>query len=801
VEGWLKDELDIAVANGRARKNQPRNDGENATCAHWAYYVTFLQGIKALLASEAGSSQLPQIEFIHTLHPGAAKQAVEVDLVLDIGNSRTCGILIETGMAEGLNIENASILELRDLSRPEFSYQEPFRSHVEFVAAEFGSAYRAAEGGARGGFKWPSLVRVGPEALRLYDKNSGAEGDTGLSGPKRYIWDERENWQPWRFNVSESRERDAKNVFGDLTLLLTQEGDLLKKAGKTAKRALIPKFSRASLFTFMVMELVLQAVVQINSAGYRASKAHSPVQRRIRRILFTIPTATPLTEMRKYRARCEDAVTLLWDALDWPKVELGAAAAPQVNIAYDEATCTQIVYLYSEIVQKLRRSPGDLFKLFNQSPHRADRNMLRIASLDIGGGTTDLMIVSYSISPPNTALFPKQDFREGFRKAGDDIVEAVISQHVLKAIEGALIEQGIRDPKPLLRGFMLDAGKDTLQKKKRKLFVSRILVPIALHLLSQYETADMFGEERDRVKFADILGDSASTLASVIEYFEQPIKEAGAADFSLLKVEISLNATGLGNTITSVMGDIMALMCEVIDRFGCDVLLLTGRPSRLPIIRDLILRYLPIAPHRLVFMHDYKVDKWYPFASRLGKIDDPKTTVVVGALICALAEDFELPGFPLQRGGFTIRSTAKYLGELHGADMLTKENVIFSQDSSKSVAIESKKLTFNGPMFIGFRQLDLERWPGTPLFYLAVARDDSNAGRHAATMPWSVTLQRREPSPDDPAEKQDLDLETFSVAQIVDRDGNDLPTSLISYRLQTMRNLDGYWLDTGTVTV
>ena len=799
VTGWLKDELEAAETSGRARKIT-RNDQQRAQCAYWAYYVTLLQGLKALLVKPTGSASLPRIQFINTLSQGAARQAVEVDLVLDIGNSRTCGILIETGMTEGLKIENAAVLELRDLSRPELAYQDPFRSHVEFAPAEFGNVYRTTEGGGRGMFKWPSLVRVGPEALRLYDKNSGAEGDTGLSGPKRYIWDERENWQPWRFNVSEFRNREAMNVYGDLTLLLSQDGNLLKNSGPNARRALSPKFSRASLFTFMVMEIVLQAVVQINSAGYRASKAHSSVHRRIRRILFTIPTATPLTEMRKYKSRCEDAVTLLWDAFDWTSATPGVSPAPQVNIAYDEATCTQIVYLYSEIVQKLQRSPSDLFKLLNQSPYRPSPNMLRIASLDIGGGTTDLMIVSYAIDPPNNALLPTQDFREGFRRAGDDILEAVISQHVLKAIESALADQGVREPKHLLREFMLDARKDTLQKKLRKLFVSRILVPIALHLLSQYETANMFGEERDPVTFGTILGDNVTTLERVIEFFERPAIEAGAGQFSLLKVEISLNAEGLGNTITSVMGDIISLMCEVVHRFDCDVLLLTGRPSRFPIIRDLILRYLPIPPHRLIFMHEYTVDKWYPFASRLGKIDDPKTTVVVGALICAFAEDLKLPGFPLQRGGFTIRSTAKYIGELHGNDTLPKENVIFSQDS-KAVSIESKKLTFNAPMFIGFRQLDLERWPGTPLFYLSIAEDDGDAARHAFTMPWAVTLQRREPSPDDPAAKRDLDLETFSVSQIIDREGNDLPTTLIRSRLQTMRNLEGYWLDTGTVTV
>ena len=265
-----------------------------------------------------------------------------------------------------------------------------------------------------------------------------------------------------------------------------------------------------------------------------------------------------------------------------------------------------------------------------------------------------------------------------------------------------------------------------------------------------------------------------------------------------MDVEIGLDFDRLGTTIQSVMGDIMALMCEVIHKFDCDVLLLTGRPSCFPIIRDLILRYLPIPPHRLIFMNEYRVGNWYPFAGRLGKIDDPKTTVVVGALICALAENREIRDFPLRGGGFSIKSTARYIGRLLGADTIRTDDIIFSQEG-RSVATESKPLIVSAPMFLGFRQLRLDRWPGTPLFFLDMAED--HPGRQAAPMPWSVTFRRNEPSSDDPVAKQELDLENLWVDRVVDQTGTEVSKDLVRLRLQTMRNIDGYWLDTGTVTI
>lgn len=795
VTGWLKDELKLSQA---AAKPIKRGDGADAECTYWAFYATLLQGLRVLMNGKTSNALLPRVYFINTLS-ARAQRPIDVDLVLDIGNSRTCGVLIETGAEDELDIENAaSVLELRDISRPELAYREPFRSHVEFAPAEFGSAHRSRESGRPGIFKWPSWVRVGPEALRLCDKSSGAEGDTGISGPKRYIWDERENRQPWRFNVAESRLRSNSKVYGDLMLLVTNDGQPLKSAGPKASPALDPKFSRASLFTFMVMEVVLQAIVQINSVDYRAVKKHPNVNRRLRRILFTIPTATPLVEKEKYQRRCEAAIALLWETYGWKTLSTGAIALPEVNIAYDEATCTQIVYLYNEIAKKLELTPSDMFRLLGRRNFNGVSEKLRIASMDIGGGTTDLMIVSYAVDPPGSdALAPVQNFREGFRKAGDDILEAVISRHVLKAIEEALAQHGVADPARKLQEFM-SPGRNALQKQLRKLFVARILAPVALHLLTQYETSvNMVGETRDRVKFRNILREHAETLQHVIRFFEEPLADA-APGFSLMDVEIGLDFDRLGTTIQSVMGDIIALMCEVIHKFDCDVLLLTGRPSCFPIIRDLILRYLPIAPHRLIFMHEYKVGNWYPFAGRLGKIDDPKTTVVVGALICALAENREIRDFPLRGGGFSIKSTARYIGRLLGADTIRTDDIIFSQEG-KVVATESKPLVVSAPMFLGFRQLRLDRWPGTPLFFLDMAED--HPGRQSAPMPWSVTFRRNEPSSDDPVTKQEFDLENLWVDRVVDQAGNEVSKDLVRLRLQTMRNIDGYWLDTGTVTV
>jgi hypothetical protein len=80
----------------------------------------------------------PRLRFTFTDQGPTARlnQPVDVDLVLDIGNSRTCGMLMETsGDDRMVDMNDSYRLTLRDLSRPEQVYDEPFPSRVEFVPA------------------------------------------------------------------------------------------------------------------------------------------------------------------------------------------------------------------------------------------------------------------------------------------------------------------------------------------------------------------------------------------------------------------------------------------------------------------------------------------------------------------------------------------------------------------------------------------------------------------------------------------------------------------------------------------
>ena len=90
--------------------------------------------------------KVPAVKLVSSVI-GGSKATIPVDLVLDVGNSRTCGILIEKLDAGSSRLNSNYILQLRDLSSPERVYNDPFESRVEFAQAVFGKENFAVKSG------------------------------------------------------------------------------------------------------------------------------------------------------------------------------------------------------------------------------------------------------------------------------------------------------------------------------------------------------------------------------------------------------------------------------------------------------------------------------------------------------------------------------------------------------------------------------------------------------------------------------------------------------------------------------
>jgi len=788
VDQWLETlyrEFRQAQRPGRVLKPE---DFPNA-CEHWARYLTFLQVL-------ADTGALPRARLIDTVSDNRPYQPIEVDLVLDVGNSRTCGILMESNPDERLDLNNCYRLSLRDLSRPERVYDKPFESRVEFARASFGKDAISRRSGRGSAFEWPSPVRIGPEAVRLAGDALGNEGATGISSPKRYLWDERPHAQLWRFNgVAADGVTSEPPVSGRLMAYVAEDGDVLRQAKGTAKpQATRPKFSTSSMFTFLLSEILTQAMVAINAPAVRATRRHADVPRRLRRLILTMPPAMPLAEQRILRKRAEAAVKLTWDLFGWSESGIAAPPEPKVVLNLDEASCTQIVYLYTEITQKFQGDVDLFFELYGKQ--REGQPSLRVASIDIGGGTTDLIVATYTVEG-RRAINPVQNFREGFKIAGDDILAAVLSSIVLPAIASRAAASGVGDPKALLADLFGGdrGGQSVVEQHLRTQVVNQVLVPAGLAILHAAEQAPI-GATGPLLARALLAPDDAGIVPTerVVRFFEERAQAHGARGFKLAEVEIAASGEQVENAVRGVLGQILADLSEVIHLYDCDVLLLSGRPSRLPAVQAAVLGKLPVPADRIVAMHQYPVGMWYPFRNHQGRIDDPKSTAAVGAMLCAVAEG-HLESFLMRASRLTMKSTARHIGEMELSGQIPKANVLLSDvdldQKAKGRGAESFQVKFYAPLSLGFRQLAVERWPATPLYRMEFANPQTAA---QMALPLTVTVERVEGEEGDEAAR-----ERFEVVDIVEANGNAKRKSDVVLRLQTLRSDAGYWLDTGVL--
>lgn len=152
--------------------------------------------------------RIPEI----TLVAGARQEPdIAVDLILDVGNSHTCGILVEDHPEAHNGLSQSYELQLRDLKQLHQIYNEMFESRIEFTHAQFDKPNFLLESGREDAFLWPSIVRVGREGSRMALARLGTEGASGLSSPRRYLWDE-ESYAPRQALQQNRRQRRAGAV-------------------------------------------------------------------------------------------------------------------------------------------------------------------------------------------------------------------------------------------------------------------------------------------------------------------------------------------------------------------------------------------------------------------------------------------------------------------------------------------------------------------------------------------------------------------------------------------------------------
>ncbi len=790
AKDWIQDWLKMEYEKKRAASNKK---DEGYLFHHTSVFLTLL---KVLGVAKA----FPKV----TLH--THEVSIDVDMILDVGNSRTCGILIESAkQGQSFEFTEAVPLEIRDMTYPDRTYSDPFEMRLAFVKSNLGDESSFIISGNGRAFAWPSLVRVGPEAARLSVLNSADNSNAIMSSPKRYLWDTERRVFPWTY-ISRTQEHFAKPALYGVAELFTEDGKLLENEKKkfdddpeeNQKKyaAMNPHFSRSSLMTFALIEIFMQAITFVNSHKFRKRQGQENLPRRLRRIVLTCPTAMLQTEQVILREHAKDALQALKSYFGNGFIDPNLTIIPdsadirrdpdkKQEWNYDEATCNQLAFVYGEIKDRFLNNANLYIKTvgkLRKDTQYPNQPAVTIASVDIGGGTTDLMIATYQANPSAniSVLTPEPLFWEGFNHAGDDIVKRVIERIVLPNIRKYADKLGCKNTvnvMTFLFGPFLGrtTSRDKLMKKQ---FANQIALPIAFDVL-QHTAEERPQEVRG---FDSFFVNYPRPNSLLIDYINSEFRREGAVGFDLDKMTWELTNEGTNKVVKDVVEKMIGDLCGVVSQFNCDYVLLSGRPSMLPVIKDLFLKYLPATPDRIVQLGRYRIGTWYPFAEGNGIIKDPKTCVTVGATVALMAgtlrrlDDFTIDTSLLKQ---KFDSTADYIGE-YDVNKARLKDVILDPNT------DNKSINFFGHMLLGMRQMPAEDWIATPMFKITYSNFDA-AKRLKDREPLTFDIERN------PRDKEGLK----SLRNIIDKNGNKIPATDLKVVLQTLADEHGYWLDTG----
>ncbi|RCK80638.1 MAG: virulence factor SrfB [Candidatus Ozemobacter sibiricus] len=729
-------------------------------------FLTLIEGLRTLECC-------PEIRFIHP-----EGQPAEVHFILDLGNSRACGILAENAPGQPIGLDECRKLEIRDLTRPYEVYTEPFDTSFKFFPPLFADPDCPAPH-AGTSFLWPSLVRLGHEAAQM---DPAPIGHTGMSSPKRYLWDDRRRPLAWYFNLPDSDT--ARKIGAPFLQYLDEQGAF---QGGQGEPPFDPTYPPSAMMTFVLLELLCHVHAQINSWSFRQVRGQRQVKRVLASIVITTPCGMSEPEKMIYRERAQAAIDL------YHHVTRCRDPKPTLVLEFDESSCVQLTWLLGEIKYRFLGEAGRAIAMLGRprpTPEGRREPLLRVASIDIGGGTSDLMIAEYTPTGLDHAgVRQRMLFSEGYSVAGDEIAKRLIEKMILRRVYEVARE---RTPTLAWEAFQHFFGPGKGERDKEFLdtkaeLCRQVWIPMA-HQHLEFAERDT-AEPSIELGFYDFFRRRPPEY--VLDFFARHLKQEFGCDLNLPEITWVLTRDRINRVIENVMGNILRIFCEVIAQFDCDVIILGGKPSSLPIIRETLVRFMPVPPERIIGLKGYPVGSWYPFSQKVGGIADPKTATVVGAAVWLFAERLNnLEGLSLTTDRSRILKQECFIGTFN-PEAMRLDQLLFPTAPGREVP-----LTVTRPVFLGVRRIDSDLCTVNPLWEVAVdtgthrstGGSGSGQSREVASLapPFTVFLKQ------DPACKEKLML-----TRAQDAARTVLPARLATLHLRTMV-ADQYWIDSGS---
>ena len=490
-----------------------------------------------------------------------------------------------------------------------------------------------------------------------------------LSSPKRYAWDNDQvgigsksfwNIELNRWNIDRDNEtpHELPQLKGPVLLYMDQDGrfwDLDNGDPPPNERKAVHQrphskvkatFPPRDTLTWAAISIIESAFRQLNSETYRSGyKPWCP--RRLRQIVVTFPSGWTTQELDNYRNQWQKAVNIftLGHLQDRRRVDEGGER-PLLIMDLDEAVASQLPVIFSES-QKLG-DPNAWLHLVgrngNSESSTSDSNqysnnkIVRIMNIDIGGGTTDVAIAEYQNTFPGKAVNLNATllFKNSNTISGDGLVKLVIEKVLLPIMASSVRKEKQADFAQFFRDPREEwlATEPTWYRKMARV-VHLALVPIVHHWLKEIVEGRHTDSDNSSLSPEKMLDKSKQRVVDpemIIELNEMAKKFIGQ-DILMDSQPLEYEPEKINDCIRELFTPLFRSYGKLVAAFDCDLVFVSGKPSELPLIQEMLEQFLPLQASRIHMAKGYEVGSWYPVSAPAGKITDAKTITVVGAAL------------------------------------------------------------------------------------------------------------------------------------------------------------------------
>ena len=483
-----------------------------------------------------------------------------------------------------------------------------------------------------GEFRFPTMFsQISPvvlgDAATDFLKQGGAELIKSgkvleQTSPKRYFSDMSPKDQTgfWRM-IANADNSQALPLAANILYWMNQDGhfdDRSNLLNEPKRGPAMPNYPRSSTLVWMLVKILEKAWEQCNVDPILGERQF---QYKLGNVIITYPSGWTYDEIAQYRDRCYDAIKIFELSTSGKTGNIG------LRMEVDEAVASQMPYVFSEIHRLGNNAEKWITLTGKRRKQQGDdsfQSSVRVMSLDIGGGTSDVSIMEYSYS--GKKLRPRLIFKDGVNLAGDELVRRIIKDVLFDKTYLDMDSAGL-DLLSSVDVCLKERFGSKVQRAESSLHIKKCLVPIAIAVIKELEN----GGGEVKIVADDTPGAVEQNAWDDFGSFLTGGTEPGP-DWDKVVVKGAYKAK-VEECVKELFERCMKTCAKLVVDYDVDVFFMSGKTSEIGKLKEMARDEIPLLRNRVVTARDYVVGAWYPFSDSDKHISDAKSVTAVGAAI------------------------------------------------------------------------------------------------------------------------------------------------------------------------